>query len=528
MSNEATPPTAATDNCDVMIVGLGPVGKLLAIHLGRAGHRVIVADRKTEGYPLPRAVTHDFEFARILQSIGLSPDTIPEITEPYDDMYVWRNADRQSLVEVDWSGIGSSGWYNTYFFSQPALEDRMELVLSTIPTVTVLRGWSADILSDDEVVSTGLTQVATGAQRVVTSRYLVGADGANSTVRRWAGIDWHDMGFFYDWLVVDVIPDPSLEFPHVAIQTCDIARPATMVPGGPGRRRWEFMRLPHETIESLNKTERAWELLEPFGIRPDNSELERHSVYTFQAGWATSWRRGHILLAGDAAHLMPPFAGQGLGAGLRDVMNLFWKLGSVLAGHATESVLDTYETERLTHIREFIDFSISLGRVICITDPAEAAERDERMIAELAKGNAPPSPPAPQLGPGLHLPGGGQLSPQAVIRVDDATVRFDDLYSGSVLLLAKAETFEQVAAETADMIRELGITVVALRGRHPEVATLDEVDGTYATWLDQLSAECVLIRPDFYTFGASNAAGMNALVLALREQLGVSALGSRV
>lgn len=509
MARKRAPRLADVSNgavSDVVIVGLGPVGKLLAILLGRQGHTVTVVDRKTEGYPLPRAVTHDFEFARILQSIGLAPDTIPDITQPYDSMYVWRNADLQTLVEVDWSGVGSSGWYNTYFFSQPALEDRMEAVLSALPSVTVLRGWSAEVLSDDATVTARLVRIADDEERIVEARYLVGADGANSTVRRWAGIDWHDLGFFYDWLVVDVIPDPSLAFPHVAIQTCDIARPATMVPGGPGRRRWEFMRLPHETIESLNRTERAWELLEPFGIRPENSELERHSVYTFQAGWATRWRQGHVLLAGDAAHLMPPFAGQGLGAGLRDVTNLAWKLRAVLDGRAAEAILDSYADERLPHIREFIDFSVELGRVICITDPDEAAARDTRMIAELEKGNPPPAPPAPLLGPGLHLPDAGSLSPQGSVRAGADVVRFDDLHPGGVLLLASGALRARLGSEAAGILTAWGFDVVALD-------EIDDVHDTYAPWLAGLG-EAVLIRPDFYTFGASDADGVDALVRA--------------
>src|SRR6478672_385076 len=122
---------------DVTIVGFGPVGKLLALQLGRRGHRVLVVDRKEAGYPLPRAVTHCSDFARILQSVGLSPDSIPDVTEPYDDMYVWKNGQGQTLVEVDWSGRGESGWYNTYFFNQPALEDHLDALVEDLPTVTV-------------------------------------------------------------------------------------------------------------------------------------------------------------------------------------------------------------------------------------------------------------------------------------------------------------------------------------------------------------------------------------------------------
>ena len=319
--------------------------------------------------------------------MGLSPDTIPHITEPYDDMYVWRNGEGQTLVEVDWKGRGESGWFNTYFFHQPALEDALDAAINSLPSVRVMRGWEAIEFSQNEAAASVTVRSAdTGEQSAVTAPWVIGADGANSRVRRWAGIDWHDEGYFYDWLVVDVKPRPGLEFPHVATQSCDIRRPSTMVPGGPGRRRWEFMRLPHESKAELNRTDKAWELLAPYGLTPENAELERHSLYTFQACWATRWRDGRFLLAGDAAHLMPPFAGQGLGAGVRDVTNLSWKLDAVLRGVADEELLDTYESERLQHAVAFVKFSMQLGQVICISDPDEAAARDARMIADGRQG----------------------------------------------------------------------------------------------------------------------------------------------
>ncbi|MEU4660014.1 bifunctional 3-(3-hydroxy-phenyl)propionate/3-hydroxycinnamic acid hydroxylase, partial [Streptomyces sp. NPDC023723] len=388
---------------DVTIVGFGPVGKLLACMLGRRGHSVLVVDRNEAGYPLPRAVTHCSDFARILQSVGLAPDRIPAVTQPYDDMYVWRNGAGQTLVEVDWSGLGESGWYNTYFFSQPALENALDEVLAALPSVCVRRGWEAVGLTQDEAAaSVTVRHTGTGRRAAVTSSWVIGADGANSAVRRWAGLEWHDEGYFYDWLVVDVEPLPGLDFPHVAAQSCDVRRPSTMVPGGPGRRRWEFMRLPGESKESLNSAGTAWRLLAPYGLDETNARLERHSVYTFQACWATEWRAGRVLLAGDAAHLMPPFAGQGLGAGARDAMNLGWKLDAVLRGLADDGLLDTYGQERLRHAVAFVEFSTELGRIICVTDPAEAARRDARMLADWAAGMKPPAPPRPRLGPGVH------------------------------------------------------------------------------------------------------------------------------
>ncbi len=505
---------------DVVVVGCGPVGKLLAVLLGRRGHRVVVLDRQVAGYPLPRAVTHDAEFARILQTVGLAPPTIPDVTEPYDDMYVWRNHDGDVLEEVDWSGLGESGWFNTYFFHQPALEERLEGLMAQLP-VTVVRGWEA-VEQREDVASVTVTISRDGDRREIRGRYLIGADGAGSGVRARMGSGWHDLGYFFDWLVVDVVPDPSIAFPHVAIQTCDTARPCTMVPGGPGRRRWEFMRLPTETRDELNRTDRAWELLVPYGISRANSLLERHSVYTFQAGWATTWRRGRVMIAGDAAHLMPPFAGQGLGAGFRDAVNLGWKLDLVLRGLADDALLDTYGAERTPHVAAFIDFSMQLGQVICITDPELAAARDARMIAARAARESAPAPPRPRLGPGIHTgDAGGTLSRQGrVVRhgapAGTPPVLLDDAVGGAgLLLLRRGEPLASLTGATRKTLQDSGIAVAALTPEGAGAPSADgsggnllvDVDGTVGQWLDSLGADAVLVRPDFAVFAAASGPG---------------------
>ncbi|CDP86693.1 3-(3-hydroxyphenyl)propionate hydroxylase [Mycolicibacterium farcinogenes] len=498
---------------DVAIVGYGPVGQLLGLLLGRAGHRVVIVERQTRAYPLPRAVHFDDEIGRILQGVGLSPDALSDVVRPYDDFYEWRSAGGDALVRLDWRGPGPSGWHISHFFHQPGLEQRLDVAVRAVPAVSVHRGWEAVKHSEfSDAVELGLRS-AHGESTTVRAKWVVGADGANSAVRSWIGSSMTDLGYFHDWLVVDLVdctPAADRHFRPPAWQLCDPARPTTLVPAGPGRRRFEFMRLDHETRAELSAESSAWRLLEPWGIAPDNSRIERSAVYTFQARWCDEWRAGRLLIAGDAAHLMPPFAGQGMCSGLRDAVNLAWKLDAVLGGRAASTLLDTYGPERAEHVRHFIAASMHLGEVICITDRAAAAQRDRDMRAALQQGIEPAPRPLPRLGPGLHRDdaGGATLSIQALVSDGDRTALFDDLVGvGGVLLSTVA-----VDKEVRNQLEANGFKVAVISD-DAGAGVIADSTGAYREWFAQLNAAAVLIRPDHYVYGtASTASAIPGLV----------------
>jgi 2-polyprenyl-6-methoxyphenol hydroxylase-like FAD-dependent oxidoreductase len=260
------PENSHHDSYDVAIVGYGPIGQLLSILLAQQGHRVIVVERHLAVYPLPRAVHLDDEVARILQAIDLRADTNP-VLEPYDNWYEWRNADLKTLLKVDWRGVGPSWWHTSNFFSQPELEAELDARAQKYPSITFRRGFVAtDVEQDDGGVSLRLRPAVDAGQAgdvgagdigsldlgvasdtvgsTVRAKYLIGSDGANSTIRRLARLQVHDLGFHFDWLILDMIPNEPMTFDPPAWQLCDPARPTTIVPGGPGRRRWEFKALP--------------------------------------------------------------------------------------------------------------------------------------------------------------------------------------------------------------------------------------------------------------------------------------------
>ncbi|WP_300680891.1 bifunctional 3-(3-hydroxy-phenyl)propionate/3-hydroxycinnamic acid hydroxylase [Nocardioides sp.] len=514
-------------NADVVIVGLGPVGLLAAINLGRAGHTVVGVERHPQPFPLPRAVTFDHEIARILNGIGIDPETDPSIVW-YEDRYPMITADGRTLQEVDWISRNPDGFRNRYWFYQPLLEDRLRQIAAATPGVTLVAGYEAVAISqDDNGVEATFHRFAGGALDPadalhVTARYGLGSDGANSFVRTSLGLELTDLEFYYDWIVTDMILHEERAYDPVHYQICDPARPTTVVPGGgPDRRRWEFMLLPGETPEQWADPDSVWPLLAPFDITPENSEIHRSVVWRFQAKYAERWRSGRWFIAGDAAHLMPPFAGEGMCAGLRDVMNLTWRLDLALTGKVGEAALEGYGSERQPHAKGFIEFSVGMGEVICVTDPEAAAERDARMTAEwdAIKADGPLWPKDNPLGPGAWVgENGGLPGRQGTVTHDGATGRWDDVVGRGWALLSRVEAGAAVTEEHRRQLKGLDGIAVTI-GAAGSGADVIDVDGTYAAWFDDTGADHLILRPDYYVAATTTSADLDAVLGTLSSAL---------
>jgi flavoprotein hydroxylase len=498
----ATPAGGAdAETADVAIVGAGPVGLTLAILLAQRGRRVVVLERWPEPYPLPRAVHFDHEIGRILQACGVGAE-LRAISEPAE-IYEWRNAAGTTLLRFGRRGDAPSGWPESSMFCQPEFEALLEDRADSLPTLGIRRGVEVTALEPraDRVV----LRDATGS--TIEARYAVGCDGANSTVRGLVGIEMVDLGFFYDWLIVDVVLHEPRVFDPLNLQVCDPARPTTAVSGGPGRRRWEFMRLDGESLDELNREARAWELLAPWDVGPHNARLERHAVYTFQARYAREWRAGRAFLAGDAAHQMPPFAGQGMCAGIRDAANLAWKLDLVLDAGATDALLDTYGVERLPSARRAIEFSMELGKVICVPDPDEAAARDVAMAASVTSELAE----APEL-PGIDagcIDAESSHAGRLFVQGTAGGAPFDDVHGTGWRLVTVDRALE--------LDRDLATWFASIGGK---VVPIDAGDAVHTRWFAEHGATSALERPDFHLYGtADTAAGATELLHRLQRRL---------
>jgi len=476
---------------DLIIVGCGPVGAVAANLAGVAGLSTLVLEREAEPFPLPRAVHFDAHIMRILQQARIADALEPQTR-------VWRRstfygADARLIRVHDWPTDKPYGWDPHYLFYQPTMEALLREGLTAHRNIELRTGVEVTgVTQDADGVDATTREIATGAEDEVRARYVVGADGASSTVRAGIGAALVGSDFDEPWLVIDLLCDRELGQPNESEMFCDPSRPATRVPGPGNHHRWEFMVLPGERAQDLQSEQAIGELLKPW-VELNEVEILRASVYRFHSLLATRWRAERVFLAGDAAHQTPPFLGQGLCHGIRDVHNLLSKIEAVLAGGPAESLLASYETERRPHVEQIIDMAVAAGREICLLDPVAAAERDRRTRAAATDGTLPRTTfqGMPPLGEGLFTDtaGAGELFPQPRLRLGpEPGARFDDVVAPDVTAVARPEAVERLST-----IRDAtGITVVS---------TADCVN--VESWFDTHGCHVAVLRPDRYVYATS-------------------------
>lgn len=506
-----------TNRYDVLIVGFGPAGAVAASMFGQRGHSVLVIDRMTGIYEKPRAIAIDHEILRHFDNMGIAEDVLPFVA-PFTASQHY-GAQGQFIRRIDMVPEPYPlGYTPSMVFTQPPVEQVMRRHAGSLETVTIELGTELIDLTDTgtEVVAT--LRTSEGEVCNVAAKYAVGCDGASSTVRQLAGMALEDLVFDEPWLVVDVqVHDAALaKLPQTSAQFCNPARPTSFIIGPQNHRRWEIMLLPGEDAREMEKPDNVWQLLSPW-LSADDGDLWRAASYRFHALVADDWRRGRVIIAGDAAHQQPPFIGQGMCQGLRDVSNLVWKLDRVLSGKSSDALLDSYTIERKRHVRTLTGKIKAIGQMICERDPSVAAERDARILAE--GGGKPPSITRQEIVPPLEegligaegAPGRGLLFPQPAILANNETVLMDRVIGHDWRLLLDGR---KISADEAQALAQAakGITVctiVPVGSANVTEGVWQEKDGVLASWFDRHGAIAALVRPDHYVF--AGAASISAI-----------------
>ena len=490
---------------DVLVVGLGPVGSLGAILFAEGGLKVAAIEKDADVYTLPRAVNLDGEIIRALQPTGLAA-TVQKMMQPLrvGERAGFANAKREWLFGVDAQPTGSNGWQPANMFDQPELEAFLRRKALSHANVTTYIGYEMTKFFND---SSHVTLQARGPDHEVTlkAHYLVACDGANSPTRKALGIDWLDLGYDQDWLVVDVEMIKPHLLPNEVLQVCDPDRIHTYVATKDPYRRWEFQLNAGETADHMLMHETIDNLLGSWTPR-DTYNLRRTAVYQFHAAIADKWQVGRIFLAGDAAHQTPPFLGQGMNTGMRDVINLAWKLPLVLNGICAPSLLDTYHTERRDHAHDLVSWAVDMGQLMQHLAATEAAERDGKEPPTMRQNplksgygqgrEQPPIRSGAVLTEQVSNEGvSGYLLPQPVVRdLKGEEVRFDEFIGAHFAIISHgAAHFDESNLELIDalQIKVIDISMLQLaRGKFP----------------DSLRAgSAMLLRPDRLVFGQTDA-----------------------
>ncbi|AQT81001.1 FAD-binding monooxygenase [Mycolicibacterium litorale] len=493
---------------DVAIVGYGPVGATAANLLGQMGLDVVVVERDPDIYFRARAISTDEEVVRIWQQVGLA-DRL--------------NADMQPGAGahfVDASGVPfvalmpadrGNGHPPQQFIYQPAVDAVLREGVDRFGNVAILLEHEClRLVQQSDRVELMLADLTRDEFKRIQARYVIAADGGSSAIRGQLGIGFSGRTYSERWIVIDT--KVRQEWPgHNRLRFhCNPVRPTVDCPTPLGHHRWEFPVRDDENEKDLLHEEVIWKVLAGQGITKSHVDIIGFACYSHHVRFADRWRVGRVFLAGDAAHAMPPWIGQGMCAGVRDVANLCWKLHAVLSGSLPDSVLDTYQTERLPHVKEVTNRAVKVGRLIIERNPIRAAARDHLFrFASAVPGftawlrNHRWLPDA-RYRAGLLAhngnPAAGWLIPQPWV-IDDRgdRVRFDDVVGGRWVVLHRGPDRGWQSWQAA------GVPVIGLLapGSTPGVGRIVDATATLIRWMDSKKASVVVLRPDGFVYAGA-------------------------
>jgi len=557
-------------NPEIIISGLGPTGLVLAHMLGMRGHHVVVLEREPVFYGNARAVYTDDECMRIFQHIGLADELARDMLQETPVQFVRPDG---SVMGQYFPLDRPFGWPVVNFFYQPYLETTLTNALSRYPNIDVRRGRELTGFEQDADGVT-VTHQATQSFRyadgsdvrtersgdadlqTLRAQYLIGADGGRSPVREGLGIKMTGKNFPEPWLVVDLKQkegaDALRHIPYFSF-VVDPAMPVVSCVQPDGYHRFEFMMMDGQTKEWMEQPDTVRMLLSKW-VDPDQFEIKRKLVYTFNALVANEWRKGRVLLAGDAAHMTPQFMGQGASSGVRDAYNLGWKLSAVLKGTAGDALLDSYERERRDHAKAMIDISVLLKDVVSMTHPIGTRVRDLVLAGSQAipagrryfeQGGFKPTPvykKGQYVGLARRSRKGpeGALAPQPQVRqINGRRVLLDELLGSNYALIGLGtDPRANLSADAQKTLDRLGTRYLTLfpyarrpqglkgvaRATAPSLNEVEDLDGRMVEWFRQAGFEkdaIALIRPDKFTFGVVPAGRINLAVAELQKQIGL-------
>ncbi len=498
----------------IIIIGSGPAGLTLANLLGLAGIRVLLIERNASTVQEPRAVSIDDESLHTMQAIGIVEEVLAETVPGYGSHYY--TASGRLFAKVEPTGT-PYGYPRRNAFRQPILERQLHKALSRFPHVETVFGHTFESFTQD-VNGVSVRVKGPGKECVeIRCDYLIGCDGASSTIRNLLGIPLAGSTFNERWLIVD-LEGSNNPFSYTKV-FCNPHRPAIMLPGPHSTCRFEFMLHSYERDEDLLKPEVVQDLLNTYGAAP-HSVIVRKVVYRFHARLATHWSKGRVFLAGDAAHLTPPFAGQGMNSGIRDAYNLAWKLEAVIQGRIGPGLLDTYEQERRAHAEAMIQLALQMGVVMAPHSlwSAWAIQGAFRVLSIYPAARdyieQMKFKPKPRFLSGFIMPDNqrqhrtlvGRLFPQPhVLTQDNRNVLLDTILGNEFTLVARSSRPDLIFATATDSIwNQLQARRLAIlpQGTEwcalPGVTMVRELDQTFAAVLADYPDHFIVLRPDHY------------------------------